>query len=73
MNITEILLETAKADTDRLLANDKQGDVIDQRRNVHFLLVAPDKEKALQLDALEGAVQGAHENLLAFLKTQHQM
>jgi hypothetical protein len=33
----------------------------------------PDKEKALQFDALEGAVQGAHENLLAFLKTQHQM
>jgi hypothetical protein len=33
----------------------------------------PDKERALQLDALEGAVQGAHENLLAFLKTQHQM
>jgi hypothetical protein len=49
MNITEILLETAKADTDRLLANDKQGDVIDQRRNVHFLLVAPDKEKALRV------------------------
>jgi HEAT repeat protein len=33
----------------------------------------PDKEKALQFDALEGAVQGAHENLLAFLKTQKQM
>ena len=33
----------------------------------------PDKEKALQIDALEGAVQGAHENLLAFLKTQKQM
>ena len=33
----------------------------------------PDKERALQFDALEGAVQGAHENLLAFLKTQHQM
>ena len=33
----------------------------------------PENEKALQLDALEGAVQGAHENLLAFLKTQHQM
>jgi hypothetical protein len=33
----------------------------------------PEKEKALQLDALEGAVQGAHENLLAFLKTQKQM
>ena len=33
----------------------------------------PDKERALQFDALEGAVQGAHENLLAFLKTQKQM
>jgi hypothetical protein len=33
----------------------------------------PEREKALQLDALEGAVQGAHENLLAFLKTQHPM
>ncbi len=33
----------------------------------------PEREKALQIDALEGAVQGAHENLLAFLKTQHQM
>jgi hypothetical protein len=33
----------------------------------------PEKEKALQIDALEGAVEGAHQNLLAFLKTQHQM
>ena len=33
----------------------------------------PESEKTLQFDALEGAVQGAHENLLAFLKTQHQM
>jgi hypothetical protein len=33
----------------------------------------PESEKTLQLDALQGAVQGAHENLLAFLKTQHQM
>jgi hypothetical protein len=33
----------------------------------------PESEKRLQIDALEGAVQGAHENLLAFLKTQHQM
>ena len=33
----------------------------------------PEREKALQFDALEGAVQGAHENLLAFLKTQQQM
>jgi len=33
----------------------------------------PEREKALQFDALEGAVQGAHENLLAYLKTQHPM
>jgi hypothetical protein len=33
----------------------------------------PEKEKALQFDALEGAVQGAHQNLLAYLKTQHSM
>jgi hypothetical protein len=33
----------------------------------------PEKEKELQIDALEGAVQGAHENLVAFIKTQHQM
>jgi hypothetical protein len=30
----------------------------------------PEKERALQMDALEGAVQGANQNLLAFLKTQ---
>jgi hypothetical protein len=29
------------------------------------------REQALQVDALEGAVHGAHENLLAFLKSQH--
>jgi hypothetical protein len=33
----------------------------------------PETERALQFDALDGAVQGAHENLLAFLKTQHPM
>lgn len=33
----------------------------------------PEKERALQVDALEGAVQGAHENLLAFIKTQQKM
>jgi HEAT repeats len=33
----------------------------------------PEKEKALQFDALEGAVQGAHENLVSFLKTQRPM
>jgi hypothetical protein len=31
----------------------------------------PEREPALQVDALEGAVHGAHENLLAFLKTQN--
>ena len=33
----------------------------------------PEREKALQFEALEGAVQGAHQNLLAYLKTQHPM
>jgi hypothetical protein len=33
----------------------------------------PEKERALQMDALEGAVQGANQNLLAFLKTQQPM
>lgn len=32
----------------------------------------PEKEQALQVDALEGAVHGAHENLIAFLKSQKQ-
>jgi hypothetical protein len=30
----------------------------------------PERAQALEVDALEGAVHGAHENLLAFLKTQ---
>jgi hypothetical protein len=33
----------------------------------------PDRERALQVDALEGAVRGAHENLLAFLKSQQHL
>jgi len=33
----------------------------------------PEKEHALQVDALEGAVQGAHQNLLAFIRSQHPM
>ena len=33
----------------------------------------PEREKALQVDALEGAVHGAHENLLAFLKSQEHL
>jgi hypothetical protein len=32
----------------------------------------PAHERALQVDALEGAVHGAHENLLAFLRTQQK-
>ena len=31
---------------------------------------SPEREKAVQVDVLEGAVHSAHENLLAFLKTQ---
>jgi hypothetical protein len=30
----------------------------------------PERERALEVDALEGAVHGAHENLLAFLRSQ---
>lgn len=30
----------------------------------------PEEERALEVDALQGAVAGAHENLLAYLKTQ---
>ena len=33
----------------------------------------PEREQALQVDALEGAVHGAHENLLAFLKSQEHL
>jgi hypothetical protein len=33
----------------------------------------PEKERALEVDALEGAVQGAHQNLLAFIRAQHPM
>jgi hypothetical protein len=32
----------------------------------------PEKEQALQMDALEGAVHGAHENLITFLRAQKQ-
>jgi hypothetical protein len=31
----------------------------------------PESERALQVDALANAVQGAHQNLLAYLKAQH--
>jgi hypothetical protein len=31
---------------------------------------SPERERAVQIDVLEGAVHSAHENLLAFLKTQ---
>ena len=33
--------------------------------------IRPAQEASLERDALEGAVKGAHENLLAFLKNQH--
>jgi hypothetical protein len=33
--------------------------------------IRPAQEASLERDALEGAVRGAHENLLSFLKTQH--
>jgi hypothetical protein len=33
----------------------------------------PEREKAMQVDVLEGAVHSAHENLLAFLKSQEHL
>jgi hypothetical protein len=34
---------------------------------------SPEREKAVQVDVLEGAVHSAHENLLAFLKSQEHL
>ena len=45
-SIVELLLDTAKADTDLLLKNDGMGDVLATRRKVDFLLRAPSAEKA---------------------------
>jgi len=45
-SIVESLLETSKADTDVLLVNQSQGDVLSLSRNVQFSFVAPDQQKA---------------------------
>jgi hypothetical protein len=45
-SIVEVLLETAKADTDLLLRNNAHGDVLAIPRLVEFLLRAPSAEKA---------------------------
>lgn len=46
-SIIELLLDTAKADTDLLLSNDAKGDVLAIVRPVDFLLRAATAEKAL--------------------------
>lgn len=45
-SIVELLLETAKADTELLIKNDGLGDTFATPRNVDFLFVAPSREKA---------------------------
>ena len=45
-SIIELLLDTAKSDTDLLLKNDARGDVLAVPRPVDFLLRAPTAEKA---------------------------
>src|SRR5262245_15927207 len=45
-SIVELLLDTAKADTDLLLQNDARGDVLVKPRKVDFLLRAPTADKA---------------------------
>lgn len=45
-SIVELLLDTAKADTDLLLQNDARGDVLATPRKVDFLLRAPTADKA---------------------------
>ena len=45
-SIVELLLDTARADTDLLLKNDARGDLLAVPRQVDFLLRAPTAEKA---------------------------
>ena len=45
-SIVELLLDTAKADTDLLLKNDARGDVLAVPRQVDFLLRTPTADKA---------------------------
>jgi hypothetical protein len=46
VGIVDTLLDTARADTDLLLTSDKHGDVLSKRRDVTFLLLAPEQAKA---------------------------
>ena len=46
MPVVELLLETARQDTDLLTKNDAKGDHFSRPRTVDFLLKAPTKEKA---------------------------
>jgi hypothetical protein len=46
MSVTDSLLETSRADTDVLITNDEHGDILSKPREVTFLLLAADKEKA---------------------------
>lgn len=47
MHLVEQLLDNARADTDLLLKNDARGDDFSVPRDIDFLLVAPDEEKAI--------------------------
>jgi hypothetical protein len=46
MSLVETLLETARADTDLLVKNDRLGDDFAVPRDVDFILRTPDREKA---------------------------
>jgi hypothetical protein len=46
MSVVEMLMESAKADTDVLRSLDSQGDNFSSPREVDFLLRAPSREKA---------------------------
>ncbi len=46
MSVVEMLMESAKADTDVLRSLDSQGDNFARARDVDFLLRAPSREKA---------------------------
>ncbi len=46
MNLAAELMETAAADTDVLRSLDANGDIFAEARDVEFLLIAPDQEKA---------------------------
>lgn len=45
-SFVELLLETAKADTDLLIMSDAEGDVLAMPRQVEFVIFAPDAHQA---------------------------